>query len=154
MRKAQREITDTTALVSVLDQCQTIRIALHDEKFPYIVPLSFGWEQTEDKLVVYFHCAKDGKKVSLIKKNNAVCFEADILKGYVKTERSATADYKSVIGYGFVEQVFGDEAIHGLDLLMKHCGFDNIATKECVLADVVAVYRIDIETITGKQRFE
>lgn len=153
MRKAQREITDFTALVGVLNQCQTIRLGLFDEKFPYVVPLSFGWEQTDGKIAVYFHCAKEGKKIDLISKNNAVCFEADLLNGYVATERSATADYKSVIAFGYAEQVFHDDAVHGLDLLVKHCGIDHISTKNCVLADNVAVYRIRVETITGKQRF-
>lgn len=153
MRKAQREITDPAMLIKFLDECQTIRLGLHDEPFPYIVPLSFGWEQIDGKTFIYFHCAKDGKKIQLIKKNNAVCFEADILNGYVKSERSATADYKSIIGFGFAEQVFCDDAMHGLDLLSKHCGFDHISAKECVLSDIVAVYKITVETMTGKQRF-
>ena len=154
MRKSQREIKDANEVVNVLARCQTIRLGLYDEKFPYVVPLSFGLEQADGKLFVYFHCAKEGKKVNLIAKNNAVCFEADILNGYVKTERSATADYQSVIGYGYAERIFGDEAVHGIELLMEHCGFGGFSAKDCVLTDIVAVYKISVETITGKSRFQ
>ena len=72
MRKAQREVKEFDAVVSILDRCQTVRLGLHDDKFPYVVPLSFGWEQIDGKLFLYFHCAKEGKKVDLIAKNNAV----------------------------------------------------------------------------------
>lgn len=153
MRKAQREITDKNAVIAVLDSCQTIRLGLHDEKFPYVVPLSFGWEQIENRLFVYFHCAKEGKKIDLITKNNAVCLEADVLNGYIGTGHGVTADYKSVIAYGHAEQVFGEDAIHGIDLLLKHCGIEGYSAKECVLTDIVAVYRITVENITGKSRF-
>lgn len=153
MRKAQREIRDINEVIGVLDRCQTIRLGLADEKFPYVVPLSFGWERIGDKIFVYFHCAKEGKKVDLMKKNNAVCLEADILGGYVKTERGVTADYKSVIAYGHAEQVFGADAVHGIELLLGHCGIKGFSAKECVLTDIVAVYRIAVEEITGKARF-
>lgn len=153
MRKAQREITDRDAVLRLLDGCQTVRLGLHDDKFPYVVPLSFGWEQVDGRLFVYFHCAKEGKKVELISKNNAVCLEADILGGYVKTERSVTADYKSVIAYGYAEQVFGEDAVHGIGLLLKHCGAEEYPAKTCVLANAVAVYKITVEAVTGKARF-
>lgn len=153
MRKAQREIKDINAILSVLDACQTIRLGLADEKFPYVVPLSFGWEQKDGKIFVYFHCAKEGKKVNLIAKNNAVCLEADSLGGYVKTEKGVTADYKSVIARGYAGQIFGEEAVHGIDLLLKHCGIKGFSAKECVLTNIVAVYKITIEEITGKARF-
>lgn len=154
MRKAQREIPDTSSVLKVLDKCQTIRLALHDDTFPYIVPLSFGWEKVGDDIYVYFHCAKEGKKIDLIDKNNAVCFEADMLNGYVTVGQSVTADYKSVIGYGYAERISGADAVRGIDLLMKHCGFDDFSAENCVLTGIVAVYRIRVTSLTGKERFK
>ena len=66
MRKFQREITDRNELLSVLDACQTIRLGLYDDGYPYVVPLSFGYEQINGKIVIYFHCAKEGKKIDLL----------------------------------------------------------------------------------------
>lgn len=153
MRKAQREIKNFNAIVDLLDRCQTIRLGLHDEVFPYVVPLSFGWEQIDGKLYLYFHCAKEGKKVDLIAKNNAVAIEADEFNGYVKTGQSITADYKSLIAYGYAEPIYGEEALHGLELLLRHCNANGYSVKNCVLTGLVAVYRIRVETVTGKSRF-
>lgn len=153
MRRSDREITHFDEIIDVLDACQTIRLGLHDEKYPYVVPLSFGWEVTGGRLYIYFHCAKEGKKADLIAENNAVCFECDILNRYVKTEKSVTADYLSVIGFGYAERVTGDDAEHGIKLLLSHCGEEGSA-KDCVLSDLVAVYKITVEEITGKKRFK
>lgn len=153
MRKSQREIKDLDAIVEVLNKCQTMRLGLCDGEFPYVVPLSFGWERQGDRICVYFHCAKEGKKIELIAKSNAVTVEADVLNGYVKTERGVTADYESIIAHGRAREVVGDDAVRGIELLLEHCGITGYSARDCVKTDVVAVFRIDIETITGKKRF-
>lgn len=153
MRKSNREIKDFDKIIELLDKCQVIRLGLYGEDYPYIVPLSFGWEVKEGKLCIYFHCAKEGKKLDLIAKNNKVCVEADILNGYKATERSVTADYESVIAFGTAEEVTGGEAIHGIKLLLDHCGISGYSPEDCVLTQIVAVYKISVDTITGKKRF-
>lgn len=153
MRKSQREIKDADGIAAVLDKCRTIRLGLNDGEFPYVVPLSFGWERCDGAFRVYFHCAKEGKKTELIARNNAVAVEADVLNGYVKTEHGVTADYESIIAHGRAHAVFGEEAIHGIELLLEHCGVTGYSARACVMTDIVAVYRIDIESITGKKRF-
>lgn len=153
MRKSNREITDFNKIVELLDKCQVLRLGLYSDDYPYIVPLSFGWEVNDGKLSIYFHCAKEGKKVDLIAKNNKVCVEADILNGYRATERSVTADYESVIGFGTVKEVVGSEAVHAIKLLLEHCCIDGYSPEDCVLMGIVAVYKITIDSITGKKRF-
>lgn len=153
MRKADREIKDRGEIIKLLDECQTLRLALHDEPYPYVVPLSFGWEQTDGRLYVYFHCAKEGKKLELINKNPKVCFETDILTSYKDTGHSVTADYKSVIAFGTAERVYGDEIVKGLELLLKHCGMQGYSAQECASKDITAVVKITVDCITGKRRF-
>lgn len=153
MRQAQREITERTALLRVLDKCQTIRLGLHDKEYPYVVPLSFGWEEVDGTVNIFFHCAKEGKKVDLLAENGRVCVEADTLNGYKKTEHGVTADYESVIAYGQAREVCGKEAVHGIDLLLRHCGIDGFSPEACVRMNMVAVYKIVVEKITGKKRF-
>lgn len=111
MRKKQREITEFDKMVEILDKCQTIRLGLFDEVYPYIVPLSFGYEAVEGRLYIYFHCAREGKKVDLAAENGHCCVEADFLNDYKRTEHGVTADYESVIAYGSLERVFADEAV-------------------------------------------
>ncbi len=154
MRKKQREVTNFSEIIEIIDRCQVVRVCLRGDGFPYIVPLSFGWEVVDGKLQIYFHCAKEGKKIDFIAKDNAVTIEADILNGYVKTDNGVTADYESVIGYGRANEVFGDEAMHGLELLLKHCAIEGYSAKSCVMTGIVSVYRIDVETLTGKKRFK
>lgn len=153
MRKSNREITERKDILELLNRCQTIRLALHDSPYPYVVPLSFGWEQTEKGLFIYFHCAKEGKKLNLIEKNPNVCFEADILNGYADTGHSVTADYESIIAFGRAERVYGEELVHGLELLLEHCNTPGYSARECAAKDITAVVKISVESITGKRRF-
>lgn len=153
MRKSDREIRDYNEILRLLDECQTIRLALHDEPYPYVVPLSYGWEDRDGKLFVYFHCAKEGKKLDLIAKNANVCFEADCLAGYKSTNHGVTADYRSLIAFGKAERVYGEELVRGLELLLKHCRVEGYSARECAAMDITAVVRITVDGITGKRRF-
>ena len=122
MRKFQREITDRNELLSVLDACQTIRLGLYDNGYPYVIPLSFGYEQVNGKIIIYFHSAKEGKNAS-------------------------------IIAFGHAETVSGDEAIHGIELLLNHCRITGYSARDCVKTDLVAVYKITVKEMTGKRRF-
>lgn len=153
MRKSDREIRDYNEILRLLDECQTIRLAMHDESYPYVVPLSYGWEERDGKLFVYFHCAKEGKKLDLIAKNANVCFEADCLAGYKSTNHGVTADYRSLIAFGKAERVYGEELVRGLELLLKHCRIEGYSARECAAKDITAVVRITVDDITGKRRF-
>ena len=64
MRQSKRQVTDKATICAMLDAIDTIHVAMHDEPFPYVVPLNFGYDW-EDKLVFYFHCANEGYKLDL-----------------------------------------------------------------------------------------
>lgn len=147
MRRKDREISDFNSIVSFVESCDTIRLGINADGYPYVVPLSFGFSAYDGKITFYFHCAKTGKKVDLISRNNKVCVEADVNHGFVMT----TADYQSFIGFGTVIKCEGEEKIKGLDLLMKHCGYDGFHTEECRELDVTDVYRIDLDEFTCKK---
>ena len=153
MRKADREIKDFEEIKELLDECQTIRLAMHDEPYPYIVPLSYGWEERNRQIFIYFHCAKEGKKLDLITKNGNVCFEADCLAGYKSTGHGVTADYRSLIAFGKAERVYGEELVRGLELLLAHCHVEEYSARECAAMGITAVVRITVDGITGKRRF-
>lgn len=67
MRQSKRQVTDKATICAMLDAIDTIHVAMHDEPFPYVVPLNFGYDW-EDKLVFYFHCAHEGYKLDLLHK--------------------------------------------------------------------------------------
>ena len=77
MRKKDREIKDTKELEEILQKADVCRIAFAVDGTPYIVTMNFGYIW-KDHLTLYCHCAKEGKKLELMKQNNTVCFEMDI----------------------------------------------------------------------------
>lgn len=151
MRKSERELKSFDELVDVLQRCDTIRLGIHDEPYPYIVPLSFGLEVVDGVIHLYIHGAQEGKKHDLIAKDPHVCVEADICHRFVDTGHSITTEYESVIGYGTVEKVFAEEAVKGLDLLLAHCGYEGYNYDHAVTS-VLTVYRITLHCLTGKRR--
>ncbi len=76
MRKKDREIKDAKELKEILQKADVCRIAFAVDGVPYIVTMNFGYVW-KDHLTLYFHCAKEGKKLELTKRNNTVCFEMD-----------------------------------------------------------------------------
>ena len=77
MRRSDREITDFQELITVMRGCDVCRLALHDEPYPYILPLNFGLEVDGETVRLYFHGANTGTKYDLIAKNPNVSFEMD-----------------------------------------------------------------------------
>ena len=51
MRRKDREVTDQKEIFDILNRCDTVRIAMQGEKYPYVVPVSFGAEMQDGKPV-------------------------------------------------------------------------------------------------------
>jgi len=152
MRKAGREIKNFDEIVDVISRCDTIRLGISDKDAPYIVPLSFGYEVLDGKLAIYFHGAKEGKKAELLRSLPRVCVEADLCHGFPENGRgSYTCDYESVIGYGYVELLEGEEAVKGVKLLNEHCGIHAEACPPEAMA-ITAVNRVVLDELSGKRR--
>ena len=73
MRRKEKEIKDRKEIISILQKAKICRIGLSENNKPYIVPMNFGYKEG----CLYFHCANEGRKIGIIKKNNNVCFEID-----------------------------------------------------------------------------
>jgi len=154
MRRHDREVSDFRELADILRRADTIRLGLQAEPYPYVVPLSFGFEASIDKLSgnnisLYFHGAREGFKHDLLARNPQVCVEADIFHRYAAVPGSVTAEYESFIGFGRAARVSGKEAIHGMDLLLAHCGFEGFTYDRAAL-DVTWIYKIELDSFTGK----
>lgn len=152
MRKAEREIKNFDDIIDVLNRCETVRIGFSGNEYPYVVPLSFGYEITGGNVVIYVHGAKEGLKHDLIAKNNRVCVEADIFHRYISTGHGVTTEYESIIGFGVARKADHDDSVKGLDLLMKHCRVEGYSAAQCVALGITAVYKIMLDSITGKKR--
>ena len=151
MRRKDREVPTHAKILNILRRSNTIHVGMYGEKFPYIVPVSFGMEVVDDKPVVYFHCAKQGLKTEYISKNKNVCVEADTFLKVQKTEHGITTRYESIIGFGRCEEVESQEGIlKGLKLILQHYGYGDYRLDGCKGIENVKMYRITLEKITGK----
>lgn len=123
MRRKDREVPDYGKMLSIVNACDCCRIGLVDEEEAYIVPMNFGYEEKDGKLILYFHGANEGRKIDLIKKQNMVSFEMDTKHELVegKTACAYSYLYQSVMGKGKVELVQDSaEKAHGLEVVMAH----------------------------------
>ena len=152
MRRQDREVTDKSEIFDMLRRCDTIRVAMRGEEYPYAVPVSFGMEVEAGKAAVYFHCARQGMKTDLLKADPRVCVEADRLIRVEETPRSITARYESVIGFGECRFLTDEaEILRGLRLVTEHYGYKDYPLERCVGLEHVLVGRIVLNEIHGKR---
>lgn len=152
MRRSDREVTQRNELISIINQCKVCRIAMQDADGLYIVPLNFGYIYETDKLTLYFHCAKEGRKLDAIAQNPSVCIEMDCEHQLVEAETACEHGYafKSIIGNG-IASVIDDIEIKkkALIQIMKHqTGKQFTFTDE--MTDIVTVFQVEVESFTGK----
>lgn len=152
MRRKEREIKSVDEIIDVLKRCDTVRIGIQGDEYPYVVPVSFGMETKDGKAVIYFHCAKQGMKIDMLRKNPKVCVEGDIFIKVEKTEHGITTRYESVIGFGECEFVSDEEEIiHGLKLLTERYGYEDYPLERCRGLQHLHVGKIIINELYGKR---
>lgn len=154
MRRKDREVTDKRKINEIIANCFCCRIGFYDEGEVYIVPLNFGYEQQEGSYTFYFHGAKEGRKIDIIRKNNFVGFEMDTNYQLQKSEMpcSYSAFYQSVIGTGkvsFIEDM--EEKKKALKLIMQHnTGKADWRFLEEML-QAVCVFRLEADKLSCKE---
>jgi nitroimidazol reductase NimA-like FMN-containing flavoprotein (pyridoxamine 5'-phosphate oxidase superfamily) len=150
MRRSDRERSKDFAY-EVIDSAPFGTLALAEsEHGAYAVPLSFAREGD----ALYFHCAAEGQKLDCLQNDNRVC--ASFVSYVRQPQDDFTTAFKSATVYGTaVELTTNEDKIHGLRVIcrrytpawMSH--FEESAEKSLA---AVAVWRIDIAHVTGKER--
>jgi len=156
MRRKDKEIIDINEKLEIITKCKVCRLGLSENNYPYIVPLNYGFSYDDGKLVLYFHCATEGKKIDIIKKNNNACFEIDCDTKLIEGENPCNYGYefRSIIGFGKISILDTKaEKIDGLNYLMKQqTGKDaKYEFNEDELNNVL-VFKMPVEEFTGKQK--
>jgi len=149
LRRKEREIADIREIESIIRKAQVCRLALADGGLPYIVPLCFGYKNKK----LYFHSAKAGKKIAILRRNRQVCFEFDI-DARVRSGKTAcnwTMAYKSVIGFGTASLIENpEEKQAALDIIMRQYSEGDFTYLDKALAEMLVI-KVDISTMTGKK---
>ena len=74
MRKREREITEPSEILAILDECKILHLGLSDGDQPYVVPLNYGYLLEDGKLTFYLHGSTEGYKYEVLQKNRKVSF--------------------------------------------------------------------------------
>lgn len=156
MRRKEREVKETEAIRQMLGEFKVCRLGLSDEGKVYVVPMNMGCDFDGRRLILYFHCAKEGRKLDLIRQNPAVGFEMDkeiaLVEGAVPCQYSYS--FISIIGNGTAEVVEDEEEKTGaLEKIMKHQTgkeFD-MFRKSPKLAEAVTIIKVIAEEYTCKR---
>ena len=156
IRRKDREIDSKDNLFSIIKKCKYAVISVCHNNQPYIVTLSYGFDA--DNQTLYFHCAKEGKKIDFFKNNNKVCITIIEDNGYVKN--TCEHEYRSIIIDGemqFVQE--NTEKLRGINVFLDHYH----ESKEKLLMKIktnsstwinTQILKLKIDNITGKERNE
>ena len=152
MRRKDREVQSPDEIFDILNRCDTVRMAFRGEHYPYVVPVSFGAELVNGKVIVYFHCAREGMKLELLKKDPRICLEGDIFIRTETADHGVTIRYESVIGFGEC-RIDEDEQEnkYGLKLLTGHDGYPDDSPDRCRALEHLYVVKAVLSEITGKR---
>ena len=150
MRKSEREIKEGKDIDGIIRRCRVCHLAMCDNDQPYVLPLNFGY----DGEFLYFHAAPAGKKIDIIRKNNRMGFEFDILHQIVAADKACDwgAKYESVVGSGTAEILDEPDARkEALAWIMRQYGSDADDFPEETMKKTL-ILRVRILEISGKAK--
>lgn len=154
MRRKDREITEFTKIIDIIDKCDVCRLGLIDDGEAYIVPMNFGYEVLDDGISLYFHGAGEGRKMSLIPQQSVVSFEMD------RKHELVTADvgcqfsylYQCVMGTGTIESLCTiEEKTHGLERIMEHYTGKKQWEFDEKLLERTAILKLSVQSVSCKE---
>jgi nitroimidazol reductase NimA-like FMN-containing flavoprotein (pyridoxamine 5'-phosphate oxidase superfamily) len=138
MRNFKKEITDRAEMEEVLARADVLYLALHDEPAPYVIPLNFAYADG----ALWFHCAREGTKLDLIRRDPRV-------PGPAACDFTTTG--RSVVGRG-TARISADpaERRRGLDALACRYGMERPDYRPDSF-ERTCVVRVDVEELRGKR---
>lgn len=152
MRHPEKAITDPAAIDGILQRGLVCHLAMVDGDRPYVVPLCYGYREG----VLYAHSGREGRKLDVLRRNPAVCFEISVDVALVPTESPCrwSMRYRSVIGTGRATLLDDPEGKRAaLEIIVAHYGDAPDGRErypDAVLARTMII-RVDVESLSGKE---
>ncbi|MGY5879988.1 MAG: pyridoxamine 5'-phosphate oxidase family protein [Candidatus Thorarchaeota archaeon] len=155
IRRKEKAIESKEEMIAILEKSKYITIAMCEDNVPYLVTLSHGYDNENN--CIYFHCAREGKKVDILTENNVVWGQAIEDHGYAEgacDHLYATTQFNGHVT--FIEDVKEKEhalgiMIHSLEPNPQAVIEDQITEKS---VQRVHIGRIDIDFMSGKKAKE
>ncbi|TCS83056.1 pyridoxamine 5'-phosphate oxidase family protein [Tepidibacillus fermentans] len=149
LRRKEREMDQDLTLELLNSRDYGVLSMAAAEDYAYGVPLSFVYRNG----AIYFHCALEGHKLDILSQNNKVSF---CVVGQTKPlPEQFSMGYQSVIVFGTVEEVEGEEKREGLIALLEKYASDNMEKGMKYLEKDqhrTKVLKLTIDHMTGKNR--
>jgi nitroimidazol reductase NimA-like FMN-containing flavoprotein (pyridoxamine 5'-phosphate oxidase superfamily) len=152
IRRKDKAITNETEMRAILEDTTYVTLAMCANDQPYLVTVNHGYD--EEKNCIYFHCAREGKKIEILSANPNVWGQALIDYGYQQGKCDQL--YKSVQFHGkstFVNDQ--SEKEYALRILVRHLDRDpeSVIKKQITAHSMhrVLIGRIDIDFMSGKK---
>ena len=158
IRRHDRAITDDAWIADFLGKAEYGVFATCMDGQPFTVARNFAYDP--QKHIIYFHGARKGRTFENVGKGTSVNLNVSEMGEWIVADRAMNfgVKYKGVVVFGLLTVVEdADEAKHGLQLIMdKHFpalrpDVDYEAATDEDLK-VTAVFRVDIETWSGKEK--
>lgn len=154
MRRKDREIVDLDKIESIIAGARYMHLGMFDGKFPYVVPLHYGYQMEDGRLTFYAHSAKEGHKLECLRRNNNVFVEIDRGESLIKADIACSygAEYESVMCRGKATIIETPaEKCKALAVLMRvQTGEEHDISAK--MAEAVLAIRVDVESYTAKAR--
>lgn len=143
-------MADRRDIDEVLRSHKVCRMAMCDGDDPYVLPLSYGY----DGASLFIHCAREGRKLDVLRRNSKVCFVVDGDHAFVPADQVCRRPmrYRCVVGTGVATILDSmEEKIGALKVLMDHqYGPGDWSFDPDVVAKTLAI-RVEIKEMTGKR---
>lgn len=155
IRRKEKSIESQDEMIAIIKSAKYVTLAMSLNNEPYIATLSHGYDR--EKNCIYFHCAREGKKIDILSENNVVWGQALEDHGYIDGSCDhlfATTQFKGRVT--FIDDI--KEKMHALSVMIRQLESDpQKVTEEQITEESVEkvnIGRIDIEDMSGKKAKE
>ena len=152
IRRKEKKIDSIDEINDILQKTKFVTIAMCKENIPYIVTLTHGYDRRNN--CIYFHCAKEGKKIDYLKENNLVWGQALIDYGYVSGKCDhlyATVHFQGNVF--FISDI--EEKRHALKIMIdqQESSPEQVISEQITKKSLKKVHigRIDFFYLSGKK---
>lgn len=157
MRRANRKVTDPADLAGIIGRAHVLHVGFSDAEGLAVVPMNYGFEWAEGQGLPTFwlHSAGEGRKADAWASSPEVALELYVEGGVITGDYSCAYSYayESVMAWGRIRPVTdAAEKLRGLTQVMAHMAPGVPVTFSGEAVARVAVWRIDVERISGKRR--
>jgi nitroimidazol reductase NimA-like FMN-containing flavoprotein (pyridoxamine 5'-phosphate oxidase superfamily) len=154
MTRREQQVTDINEIIEILEKSKVVHVGMIDGDEPYVVPMNYGYVLENDKLTIYLHGARRGRKIDAIKANPKVFYEmcCDITPFEGEVACKYGISYYSLMAKGTAEIIEDvEEKKQALSALMKTQTKKDFEFNDR-LTEVVSIIRIDVKEYTAKFR--